>query len=268
MMNHLIFSNTQIGFDHLQERKPCQDYSIAKKMRSYTILAVADGHVSSLYIRSHIGSKLAIKAFEQIAHLYHNQQDNLEKKTEKIKLDFLCQWNEAVLNHHKQHPMTLKETSKLSQEDKYRLLINPYIAYGTTFIGTILYRDKIVFIQIGDGCILTYKNSQDYFVPFYDKSERNVAHLTNSMSQDNAFEHLDIEVTSKENMSSIHLATDGLLVPFSTLDNYANHISNLMYKLYSLQSNELCNKRLKSHLKNIATNLGCGDDLSLAMLIF
>ena len=56
------FTKTNIGYLHIKENLPCQDYSSCYHDEERTILTACDGHGGKTYIRSHVGSRYASNA--------------------------------------------------------------------------------------------------------------------------------------------------------------------------------------------------------------
>lgn len=72
-----LFHKSVKGSSHNSSGKPCQDYSLAENTDNYSIAIVSDGHGSDTYVRSHIGSEIAVKVakkrtIEFLEQLYKN----------------------------------------------------------------------------------------------------------------------------------------------------------------------------------------------------
>ena len=60
----IIFNSTALGASHIKDSKPCQDYSLSWRSDNgdTLVIIVCDGHGSSTYVRSDVGSRLAAEA--------------------------------------------------------------------------------------------------------------------------------------------------------------------------------------------------------------
>ena len=75
------FAKTSIGYRHLLNKKPCQDFSALYQESNKTIITCCDGHGSKIHFRSDIGSKLASNVVIDILKDYNikdivNLQEN------------------------------------------------------------------------------------------------------------------------------------------------------------------------------------------------
>lgn len=83
-MSRIVFNTSVIGTSHLENNKPCQDYSIAwlSEDSDTAVLVVCDGHGGDTYIRSHIGSRLAgeitLEAVKNFFIPVHKRKPNKE----------------------------------------------------------------------------------------------------------------------------------------------------------------------------------------------
>ena len=65
------FSHSVRGASHETSGLVCQDYSAYEVNEYYSVAAIADGHGSKKYFRSHLGSQFAVEAaFETLRHFY------------------------------------------------------------------------------------------------------------------------------------------------------------------------------------------------------
>lgn len=76
----VFFNKTSIGYKHIKEGKPCQDYSDCYKNDECTILTACDGHGGALYIRSDRGAKFASAAAIKVLkrHLLQKIPKNIQ----------------------------------------------------------------------------------------------------------------------------------------------------------------------------------------------
>ena len=60
------FTKTNIGYSHIKEDMPCQDYSACYHDEERTIITACDGHGGKMYIRSNVGSRYASNAIMRV----------------------------------------------------------------------------------------------------------------------------------------------------------------------------------------------------------
>ena len=94
-----VFAKTTIGYSHIKNKMPCQDYSASYQDKERTIITCCDGHGGKAYFRSNLGSKMASTAVLNTlltispSMIYRLNPKDLENK---IKLSILCEWNRMV----------------------------------------------------------------------------------------------------------------------------------------------------------------------------
>ena len=108
------FTKTAIGYSHIKQNKPCQDFSASYHDDERTIVTACDGHGGAVYIRSSEGSKFAsdavINVFKRVDRslFYRLSREDIENK---LRLEILCEWNGLVEKHLSEKPIKKKETA-------------------------------------------------------------------------------------------------------------------------------------------------------------
>jgi serine/threonine protein phosphatase PrpC len=169
MPEYRSFACFTIGANHVKNGLPCQDHAGSYDRydeEKLSIAAVADGHGSSRYFRSDIGSKFAvehairnIKEFVSVNSFSKENvcsNDTLEK-LRRLAGSIIGSWMETVESDEKAHPF--KEDERVQElEEKYkdRYLGDPelrYIhqAYGATLIAVAMTESYWFGIHVGDG---------------------------------------------------------------------------------------------------------------------
>lgn len=79
MDNIKVFNFSALGASHITENKPCQDYSLSwnSDENDIQVVIVCDGHGSSTYVRSDVGSRLAAQCAMNNIKLFIEEVDPL-----------------------------------------------------------------------------------------------------------------------------------------------------------------------------------------------
>ena len=259
------FTKTAIGYSHIREGKVCQDFSADYHDEERTIITACDGHGGEIYIRSDKGSKFAseavINVFKKVKKsvFYRARRKEIEKK---LRLEILCEWNNLVEKHLSENPFTKCETEKLNNDKIFRLKKDPQVAYGTTLNGAMIFGNKLICASLGDGGCFVFRHGNVYTV-FDDDSEENVANLTYSMCQADAFDHLSVKIIDLSIVDGVIVFTDGLINPYRSLDNFAKAlIIPVVSKLLADKIDEIDN-----FITDMGGRIGIGDDVSVGILL-
>ena len=150
---YYTYAKSVIGYNHINNKTPCQDFSSVYSDKEKTIITCCDGHGGSSYIRSDFGSKVAsYSAFITLNSLnqsFFSRLDN-EDIESKIKLNILCEYNRMIEQHLSKKPIRKSEVINLDEEEQDALRLNPVKAYGTTLTGAMVIGKKLVVVGIGD----------------------------------------------------------------------------------------------------------------------
>ncbi|MCX6045419.1 MAG: PP2C family serine/threonine-protein phosphatase [Chloroflexi bacterium] len=161
-----VFGSSVQGASHLRTNIPNQDaidwLAWHSRDQQFITLALADGHGNARYFRSGVGAQQAVEVakilLKELGRAY-SQSQNLtalkEMAQQQLPQIFVRQWNDAIDRHLAATPFTTQELEKLSPDFQARLTSNPRLAYGTTLVATLLTQTFILYIQLGDGDILT-----------------------------------------------------------------------------------------------------------------
>ncbi|MFR2461912.1 MAG: protein phosphatase 2C domain-containing protein, partial [Christensenellaceae bacterium] len=230
-----------------------------------TIITACDGHGGEIYIRSDKGSKFAseaiINVFKRVEKsvFYRANREEIEKK---LRLEILCEWNALVERNLAEKPLTKRETAGLNEDKIFRLKTDPQVAYGTTLNGAMIFGNKMICASLGDGGCFVFKRGEVYPV-FDDDSDENVANLTYSMCQTDAFNHLAVKIIDLPAVDGAIVFTDGLINPYRSLDNFATAlVKPVVSKLLAGNSEEI-----DCFITEMGVKIGIGDDVSIGMLL-
>jgi serine/threonine protein phosphatase PrpC len=165
------FGESIRGAAHQRNGLPNQDRwemfpSTPGKLGPPLVCAVADGHGSPKSFRSEKGAAFATtrarKVVQQFLKTHTDLADpaNLQYalKDDHLPRDLVLAWQKAVDDDLLQFPLRDAELDHLEQAEgtgaRRQVLANPYLAYGATLLVTLITRQGLVFLQLGDGDIL------------------------------------------------------------------------------------------------------------------
>jgi hypothetical protein len=152
----LALTATQRGAAHELNGLPNQDaVAVLQIEGDGLVAAVADGHGHHRHFRSRRGSELAVAIAGQAGEELAARLDNFEAAGQ-IESDVLAtlvpavtsRWRAAVSEDLAEEPFTIAEEEARAFGD------DPLIAYGTTLLLAITWRNWLVLAQIGDGDIV------------------------------------------------------------------------------------------------------------------
>jgi hypothetical protein len=255
------------GATHERNGLPNQDaiYWLPSSGRgSSVVLTAADGHGSARYSRSHIGAALAVEKATQLTEEFlHNQAnvDNLsliKHATEEwLPRALVRNWSDAVAQDLRNDPLSPAELSLLAAE--------PSVAYGATLLVTAVTERFVLYLQLGDGEILTVSESGAVSRPLI-KDERLFGNETTSLCAREAWRdfRVSFQPLTQSRPALILLSTDGYPNSFRDEAGFMKVGSDL---LHLIRENGL--DSVKDHLKGWlrdSTRAGSGDDVTLGIL--
>jgi serine/threonine protein phosphatase PrpC len=184
------------------------------------ILTVADGHGSRRSFRSGTGARLAVETAAEVLGDFLLGQTQTESLSvikraaeEWLPAALVRRWLEAVSSHHASHPLSADEL-KLARDvsgatEQGSQAILP-LAYGTTILAAAVAASFIIYLQLGDGEILTVSPDGEVTRPL-PKDERLFANETTSLCSPDAWRDFRVcfQVLSNTPPALILLSTDG-----------------------------------------------------------
>lgn len=114
------------------------------------VAAVSDGHGGRRYVRSDVGSSLAVGvAVSQVAAALREASEDLsfEALLRREVPELVSSWRSSVLGHLEAHPFTEAEGTRAG----VGLADDPVVAYGATLLVVIVGDAGVGLAQIGDG---------------------------------------------------------------------------------------------------------------------
>ncbi len=229
---------------------------------STVVLAVADGHGSARYPRSHTGARLAVEKAVQLVHDFLNNQgdgDNLslikDTTQEWLPRALVREWLEAVTNHLDQEPLSESELG----------LSDGSIAYGATLLVTAVTEKFAFYLQLGDGEILVVSEGGDVSRPM-SKDERLFGNETTSLCAPDAWRDFRVSFHPFSQLppALVLLSTDGYPNSFRHESGFLQVGSDLLKMIHD---DGLASVRDNlSRWLSDSTQAGSGDDVTLGIL--
>jgi len=240
-------------------------------------LAVSDGHGSAKSFRSEIGSHIAVEVLTEGMHQFSETAtaqslplpEIQQIAEESLPASLVRQWRERVEAHLAENPFTTAERERLLGQNGEAALAavrrNTFLAYGATALGLMVTEQFILYLQLGDGDILTVDTDSQVTRPI-PKDERLFADQTTSLCSPDAWldfrARFDTDLTSLPSL--ILLSTDGYANSFQEESGFLQVGSDLN-KMIHEQSWEIVTNNLEDWLME-ASRLGSGDDITVGLV--
>ncbi len=274
-----VLGHSVRGAAHLRSGLPNQDaihWLPATRVGPPLILTVSDGHGSAKNFRSDVGSDLAVRQTAWlIQDLLDGQPDpaNLStiKRTaeERLPQEIVRQWREAIASHHRKNPFTSAELRALEEEKglaaRRQVEATPRLAYGATILCVLATADFILYLQLGDGDILTVSEAGEVQRPLR-KDARLFANETTSLCTEDAWRDVRFRFQAIFGAppALIMLATDGYANSFVNDTAFFKVGSDLLAILRE-DGPKVIEANLPAWLSE-ASEAGSGDDITLGLL--
>ena len=274
-----IIGETVPGASHLRAGIPNQDaiLQLRESARGLPlVLSVSDGHGSDKCFRSDRGSRFAVKVGVRLVGDFMDEPRGAfdpreigSSGEEWLSEEFIRRWREAVEADIDRRPFTKEEMKRLEEKDgeRARKLVeaNPLLAYGATSLTVAVQESFILYLQLGDGEILTVSESGEVKRPL-PEDERLFANETTSLCSKGAERDFRfcLQKLEDEHPALILLSTDGYVNSFSNREGFLKVGSDLLAMLRS-DGFDYVNENLKGWLEE-ATRVGSGDDTTLGII--
>ncbi|WP_145860646.1 PP2C family serine/threonine-protein phosphatase [Pedobacter suwonensis] len=245
-----IIGQSVIGTSHIQSGKTCEDAS------SFKILTLPDGEEALiLFVSDGAGSAaFAAKAAEESVIKAIDLATVLIQSESVFNDGILQGFGEQLYDH----------IERLAKEEQV-----PKNEFSCTLLGAILLPDKSVFIQIGDGAIVT-SNQDGFFTPVWWPHNGEYQNTTAFLIDDPNLPTLKIKVLDSAVME-IAVFTDGLQM--LTLNNETESVHQPFFeglfpwlrKASSSENISILNSRLIDYLSGASINARTDDDKTLLL---
>jgi serine/threonine protein phosphatase PrpC len=200
------FAATARGALHVRTGLPNQDaHGMRVTSRGALVVAVADGHGDPRCTRADVGSRLAVQvALDGADQMLANQGGTPAM--------IATAWRAAVDRHLNDNPWSSLDQKALDGEAE------PYTAYGSTLVMTVLTPTTVLVLRIGDGDLLIVSADGTTRRPVV-ATERLVGGETWSLAAPDADRRAEVVRTPfEEDTRLMLLATDGYANSFASED--------------------------------------------------
>lgn len=269
-MNAKSFNLSVQGASHIKKNKECQDASDSLFDEKMAVAIVCDGHGGDDYIRSAVGSKLAVAvAKKNIVNFLNTITKELffmnpERNVKNLEASIINGWNEAIYMHFRQTPFTEAELSGVSEKarKKYTQYGRIESAYGTTLIAVAMTNEFWFGIHIGDGkCVAV--NPEGKFVQPIPWDPKCFLNATTSICDSDALERFR-HFYSEKLPVAVFVGSDGIDDCFSNNEQLHNLYKTILYSFGTSEFEE-AKDGLKDYLPRLSAK-GSGDDVSIAAM--
>lgn len=236
---------------------------------SSVIATVSDGHGSSECFRSDVGAAIAVKvAIEALTPLLEPsgmmRLPTLKHLVEQqLPRDIVTRWRREIDKHIEANP--LPSETEIAESGNGSVQLNRYVAYGATLLGVLVTEEHMVYLQLGDGDIVSV-SKDGRATRAISKDERLIANFTTSLCMPDATREMRVgfETISEDVPAMIMLSTDGYSNSFVDEQSFLRVGPDV---LAAIKDNglEAVGRRLGEWLDE-ASRLGSGDDTTVAIL--
>lgn len=263
-----VFGGSALGGRHVATGAPNQDAwgteTFVHDGEEHVVVVVADGHGGSRYVRSDVGSKLAVSVAIEVvsATLENGLLDGPVRKVEKETLaglpsELVTTWSNRCLEHLSQHPFTAEEAARAGEP----IHNDPLLSYGSTLLIGILSSTRCFLLQLGDGDSLVALEDGRMVQPL-PADERLTGSETTSLCLSDADRDFRMATVESPAPTLVVLSTDGYGVAFADPEWRQSVVTDLLNQLRTRGPGQV-KAALPKWLEE-AARVG-GDDATLAM---
>ncbi|HEX8492204.1 MAG TPA: PP2C family serine/threonine-protein phosphatase [Pyrinomonadaceae bacterium] len=276
-----VIGETVPGASHLRAGIPNQDAILHVRQSSVrlpVIVSISDGHGSNKCFRSDRGSRFAVRVGADLLDELINGRhaalppSEIESRIrERLTVEFIKRWRALVAADLKREPFREEEFERMIEKDGEgaRRLVeaNPHLAYGATSLSFLLTPTYALYLQLGDGEMITVSEQGEIKQPLPEDA-RLLANETTSLCLDKAADDFLFAVHphGEEDLPALILmTTDGYYNSFSTTAGFHQVGTDLIQMLREEDGFDTVNRSVKGWLEE-ATTAGSGDDCTLAII--
>jgi serine/threonine protein phosphatase PrpC len=276
-----VIGETVPGASHLRAGIPNQDAILHVRQSSArlpVIVSISDGHGSNKCFRSDRGSRFAVRVgadlLDELINGRHAALPPTEIESrvrESLPAEFVRRWRAAVDADLKREPFREEEFARMIEKDgeraRHLVEANPHLAYGATSLSFLLTPTYALYLQLGDGEMITVSERGEIGQPLPEDA-RLLANETTSLCLEKARDDFRFAIHphgAGDLPALILLTTDGYYNSFSTVAGFHQVGSDLLQMLRESDGFDTINRSVKSWLEE-ATAAGSGDDCTLAII--
>jgi hypothetical protein len=241
------------------------------------VLAVSDGHGSARCFRSDVGSRLAVEIATQVTQEFLDSlADSLNLSAikrwaeENLPRAIVHRWRDRVADDIFAHPLPKADLDRLeANEDvtkRRQVVLDPLLAYGATLLTVLVTESFILYLQLGDGDILTVSDAGEVSRPPLPADARLFANETTSLCSRDAWREFrsHFQVLSGSPPALILLSTDGYANSFRDEAGFLQVGADFL-ALIRADGLDAVHESLESWLSEASRN-GSGDDITVGIL--
>jgi len=258
---HCLCRST-VGDSHVRRGTINQDnvfYGYFSGQTPHLAVAVADGHGSPSYARSHVGARFAVRtAVENLHKFIESVGESVEitsinRQARALLPQVLVNsWRKSVTDHLERYPLIEPE---VRPEDAIRV-------YGATLLGAVVTREYGLFVQLGDGDILIVSAGGEVERAF-SRDEYLIANQTTSLCQKEAWAEVMVRAqVFVARPALIMVSTDGYSNSFVNDEEFMKVGSDLC-TTFQTDGPSVVRRHLRGWLQD-ASRAGSGDDTTVA----
>jgi hypothetical protein len=241
------------GAAHVRDQSPNQDaiaWQPASGQGAPLVLAVADGHGGAAYVHSAQGARLAVEAaIATLTSVLDAPFLGTRPDPGEIATRIVAGWRarvDALLTH--------------PSADAAR-----FIPYGTTLLAAALGAEHAIYLQLGDGDVITLDDAGKLHRPF-PPDPRHVGNVTTSLCLPDAEQLLRVIILPRDKAPAmIALATDGYANSFADDSGFLRAWRDMAGNLARDGVDRLAHA-LEGWLSE-TSRLGSGDDITVGLLV-
>jgi serine/threonine protein phosphatase PrpC len=242
---------------------------------SVAVAVVSDGHGSARHFRSQIGSSLAVstvaatlQSFLRDSVASNGPVPFVPEQVHELERKIVSGWLVAVHSDLEQNPFTEAELATVEKEEgadgRAAVESLPELAYGATLLAAAATDHLLLYLQLGDGEILSVTADGTTTRPL-PPDDRLIANQTTSLCQPEAWKDFRSSwVTDGALPSLVLLSTDGYANSFRSDEDFLK-IGQDYLEIIRQQGIASLAEELPAILTE-ATQQGSGDDITLAIL--
>jgi Protein phosphatase 2C len=239
------------------------------------VAVVSDGHGSPRHFRSQVGSSLAVstvagtlQGFLRESVASNGKVPFVPEQIHELERKIVSGWLAAVHSDMVRNPFTQAELATLEKEDglegRAAVESSPELAYGATLLAAGATDKVLLYLQLGDGEILSVSSTGTTTRPL-PPDDRLIANETTSLCQPEAWKEFRSSwVTRPALPSLVLLSTDGYANSFRSDEDFLK-IGQDYLDVIRQQGIASLAEELPTILTE-ATHQGSGDDITLAIL--
>ena len=272
------------GAIHERSGAPNQDalrWWSAEGERPLAVLCVADGHGGSEYTRSHIGARRAVQEAQMLLVgevmprvLDGNAMKDLARFKrqlgEQMPKLLVSRWRASIYEHATDTPISENKTSHSDGE----AAAQPNAAkpdtpveqrYGATLLAALLTPELHLYIQLGDGDVLTVTAEGEVVRPPFLTDSHLIANHTTSLCSKEAwrFVRIHFQPIVERPPAMVMLATDGYANSFAD-DADFEQVARDIYSSIQKDGPAVVADQLPEWLEATSKG-GSGDDISVVI---